>query len=280
VALFNGIRKSTIIVSGENRTIFTEELTGEYDYSEFVNKQIENLENIPGLEISAVMIGHIYADDPDNNKRIDETGKITKDIIKKFHNKALIYANFGNSQLKQGFDFWKGHIKDIDVFQLSISEIKNFLSKKNDRNGQNITSLYQIIEFFSSEGISTIITLDKFGAVANFKNGEDGIILCWPFDLKDFIDSTGAGDAFGSGMVASLYQFKTSKIIFGNFLNAIKEARVWSAYACTTLGGSANCPEKSTLQTFKNSAEEFGKLEVKGLEESKFILKLIDRTYS
>jgi len=56
--------------------------------------------------------------------------------------------------------------------------------------------------------------------------------------------------------------------------------RVWSAFACRTLGGSSGCPDKRTLNTFKKSTPEFGKLEVKGKYDSEFILKLIDRAYS
>jgi sugar/nucleoside kinase (ribokinase family) len=62
------------------------------------------------------------------------------------------------------------------------------------------------------------------------------------------VDPTGAGDAFGAGLMYMLWD--KPDFSFEDFVRAIEEARVWAAYACTHLGGSARCPDRGTLLKF------------------------------
>jgi sugar/nucleoside kinase (ribokinase family) len=263
--------QSTIIVSEDKRTIFTETMQGVHNFKDFALNRIEELQGYQNA-IKAVMIGHIYADNPGLNPA--EPGEITKAIIENFFGKTLIFANFGESQLCLGDSFWKEHLSKIDVFQLSLSEVRKFFSNNNE-----VSSLTDIISWFRRNCTTAIITLDKFGAVATFKDGRDGVILSWPYELDNILDSTGAGDAFGAGLISMLY--KKQVIEFYDFLSAIRRARVWAAYACTTIGGAKDCPNNVALQTFETEVmkREFNPVEVRNLNHADLVLRLLDKAY-
>jgi len=267
--------QTTIVVSGDQRTIFTEEMEGVQFFKKFVDSRMKKL-NKYSKSIRAVMIGHIYADNPDLNPT--EKGSTTIEIIKKYRNRGtLIFANFGESQLSCGRDFWiKNNMTDVDIFQFSLNEVRRFFAKE-----ERVPTLPEIIAWFRQNSITAVITLEKFGAIATFKNGKDGIIFGWPFELDRVVDSTGAGDAFGAGLVSTLY--KKGSIEFHDFVGAVKRARVWAAYACTTLGGSNDCPDITELQEFEKKLEEeereFGTVEIQNMTNADFILRLLDKAY-
>jgi hypothetical protein len=73
------------------------------------------------------------------------------------------------------------------VFQLNLHEMRRFFSQRNAR-----VSLFDIVQWFRERRITAVITLDKFGAIGTYKDGRDGIILAWPFEIQGFVDSTGA----------------------------------------------------------------------------------------
>jgi sugar/nucleoside kinase (ribokinase family) len=72
-----------------------------------------------------------------------------------------------------------------------------------------------------------------------FEDCKEGIIFAEPIKQKRFIDSTGAGDAFGAGLLSKLYLKEAFS--FSDFFIAIVEARIWAAYACNSFGGVGNC---------------------------------------
>ncbi len=62
------------------------------------------------------------------------------------------------------------------------------------------------------------------------------------------MDSTGAGDAFGAGLVSHL---SSADLSLEGFKQGIDRARVWAAYACCHVGGAANCPTSEELRVFQ-----------------------------
>ena len=260
--------KSTIIVHEGGRTIFSQGLTSGKSIDKYIHNQIDLLDEIIPNNMS-VMIGHIFIDGDVHNP-----GFISKKIINTYGDKHLVFANFGNSQLKHGIDFWKEDLRRTDLFQINIGELRNlFIRKKSFR------SLFEIINFFRGHSITVIITLNRFGAIGSYGDGQDGIVIAWPLKINKTVDPTGAGDAFAAGMVAKLNGKKG--FTFQDFLSGIEEGRDWASYACTTLGASGNCPDQKTLRAFckKYSNDTHKLLEVIKPNSSyiEHIIDLIDK---
>lgn len=162
----------------------------------------------------------------------------------------------------------------VDVFQLSLGEVRTFF-----RSHPAVRTLADIIHWFRERHITAVITLDKFGAIATYRDGADGVIFEWPFDLESVVDSTGAGDAFAAGFTATLFDHPGED--FAGFLRAIQAASIWGAYACTSLGGAQDCPDRDTLARFSEKIinRKFAQVEVKNLADADLILKLLDKAY-
>lgn len=269
--------ESTIIVSGNQRTILTEEPSNIGEFEAYVKRRIKQLtEHFPDFRVKALMIGHIYSDNLRFNS--NSAGDTTRYLLEEFKN-SFVFTNFGQSQIGLGWETNRGMMNRISLFQLSMTEVKEFL-----HGAENNMSLEKIIGLFQGKGFqktSTVITLDKFGALALESGREGGLYLAWPHDVPNLVDTTGAGDAFGAGLVAMLYCGKK------NFHSALEEARMWAAYACTTLGGAHNCPDESTLEGFKctlrnhrgsknEDEEQVEFLSVKGIQR---LLWLLDRSF-
>jgi sugar/nucleoside kinase (ribokinase family) len=255
--------ESIVIVSGENRTILSGELAGFELFKEFVQKRMQQLDQLDQLDVRAVMIGHIHADGADVSP--SREGEITKRIIDKYAEQdAVLFANFGRSQFRLGNKFWQRTLRKLTIFQLALNEVREFFSQDH-----TITSLRDIIKWFQDNQVTAIITMDKVGALATLGGGEHGIIFARPYDLGErLLDSTGAGDAFGAGVV-SYFVDKITELeknenriskkdwaqitTIGNFEDAIERARHWAAYCCTTLGAASNCPDRNELERFKST---------------------------
>lgn len=263
--------QSTILLTKDERTIFSEKIKGIRHFKEFALGRIDRVVKRPEIRIQAVMIGHLYCDNP---KAAPRGGELTKAIIRKFKGKSILYANFGSSQFGMGAKFWEDHLSPIDLFQLTLTEVRSFF--KNDRS---VKSLVDIIHWFRERKLTAVITLDKFGAIAIYKDGRDGLIFGWPFELRKLVDSTGAGDAFGAGLMAAL--FRKNRFEFVDLIEAIKNARMWAAYACGGLGGANNCPDNATLKKFgaRLETKEFHPVEVKSIANSDQIIRLLDKAY-
>lgn len=245
---------STVIVSGTERTIFSQPPGKVGNFSSFMNKRLEAFNQESSRHPRVVMIGHIYAD---NGKHKDlERGECTIAILNKFHNRSLILANFGNSQIKHMSKFWEEHLSKINVFQLNIKEAKKFFQDRDDVN-----TLTDIIKWFKNKKVNAVITLDKFGAIATHRDYE-GVIIAWPIiSATQVKDTTGAGDAFAAGMASVLCENNSVKDI--HFQSALKVARLWAAESCKHIGASGKCPNKKDIEEYQqclqNEAVEFSR---------------------
>jgi len=264
--------RSFNLVEKDRRTSFVEQARGNLKFKDFVKQRLENLATYEDININSVMIGNINSDSPDLNP--SKPGECTSYLIQQFYNKSLIFCNFGNSQICMGANFWEESLKHISVLQLNLHEVRGLLAQKDEK-----FSLVDIIEWFKERSITAVITLDKFGAIGSYKSGKDGVILAWPYESINTIDTTGAGDAFGAGLISVLS--RNADFHFRDFYRAIKEASLWAAYACTTLGGASNCPSGSILNSYKKNitAQGLHYIEVEDAGKMKRILQLLDKAY-
>ena len=188
-----------------------------------------------------------------------------------FHDKCFIFANFGNSQIKLGIEFWEEYLQKVCVFQLNLIEMKKIFSCLNPN-----MQLSQIIEWFRIRKINVIITSGKLGAIGSYKDGEKGLIFAPPIKTFEFVDSTGAGDAFIGGLASRISQ--TNDLSFERYCDAIAEARIWAAYACTTLGAASNCPTQNEIKVFKanNLIGVENQIKIVPAKEAENILDIFD----
>jgi sugar/nucleoside kinase (ribokinase family) len=236
------------------------------------------------LNVAAAMIGHIYADRP--GACAEEGGTITKRVIRAFQDRALLFANFGESQYCLGASFWEEELRALTVFQLSVEEARDFFSECGRHSGrstaQNIPrSLADMLSWFQDREITAVLTLDRFGAVATYR-GSEGVFFAPAFELEDFVDSTGAGDAFGAGLVHSLCT-TGEPLTMESLRTAIRTARLWSAHACTTRGAASVCPTQDELAAFEDELHEKGQdpdqIDCRDLAAWDGILRILDRAY-
>ena len=262
---------STVIVNGTRRTIFSQKVKGIENFIKHLKKRLQYVETLLEGSPSAIMIGHLRCDGFASDSK--DPGRCTKVIIDAFQGKSLIYANFGNSQLQLGYAFWKQSFRNIDILQLNLAEAKKFFTRARDSG----KSLLDIIDLLLENRITAVITLERFGAIGIHKDNKNALVLAWPLiEINDIIDTTGAGDAFAAGMVSQLAG--NIKVSFHDFLEAMKRASIWSAYACTTLGGSGKCPSKRELEEFYQRYSAIGKktVETRDKASAEEFLKLID----
>ena len=262
---------STVIVNGTRRTIFSQRVNGIEHFIDHLKQRIRDVETLLEGYPSAVMIGHLHSDGLDSNPK--DHGRCTKAIIDAFQGKSLIYANLGNSQLQLGYEFWEHSFQHIDILQLNIAEAKQFFTRANEPR----KALLDILEMLLANRMTAVITIERFGAIGIHKDNTKALVLAWPLiEINDIIDTTGAGDAFAAGMVSRLAG--DTKFSFQDFLEAMERASFWSAYACTTLGGSGNCPDKRELEQFYQENSAIGKktVETRDKRSAEEFIKLID----
>ncbi|HED16743.1 MAG TPA: hypothetical protein ENI64_08030 [Gammaproteobacteria bacterium] len=234
---------STVIVSGSDRTIFSQPPGKVGGFRGFMDERLDAFTRENRKYPRVVMIGHIYADSGDHEDL--EPGECTISIINRFRNRSLIHANFGNSQIKHQSEFWEDYLDKISIFQLNIKEAKKFFQDNNE-----VTTLTDIIKWFMSKNINAVITLDKFGAVATHKD-YSGVIIAWPIIERIHVkDTTGAGDAFAAGMASVLCE--NTELTCTQFQSALEVARIWAAESCKHVGASVFCPNIQDIEDFNN----------------------------
>ncbi len=264
---------TVIIVQGAQRTIFTQSLQNGRHFIHHLKQRVGDALKVLDGYPTAVMIGHIHSDVIEENGHPAES---TKHIIDTFKGKSLLFANFGNTQIALGLDFWKPDLPHIDLFQLNLEEAKRFFADKK----KNAT-LVDVVEKIRSLKMTAVITLDKFGAIGIHRDKKDSIVLAWPLvGGEDIVDSTGAGDAFGAGLVSSVCN--EAVLDFNTFHNAIEVARAWSALACQSMGGCSDCPDRVAIEKYirKIAGGENRPVEIKDQNYASEIMSLIDIAFS
>lgn len=265
---------SVVVVQEGRRTIFSQSLPGADRFLDYLDSRISDVLDAtePCGGPGAIIIGHIYGDAPTQGQL---GGMCTRKILDAFQGICPVYANFGNTQIGLGLDHWKDVLKRIDTFQLNILEARRFMTSTDDRK-----TLSEILSWFAENEISTVITLDRFGAVATHKDGNEAYYFAWPaIERQQIIDTTGAGDAFAAGMVAELSGKSWNS---ANFSSALETARVWAALACMNYGASEQCPDLSTVMAYKRDAakrKSFRAIEVQTARIAEQFIELIDLAY-
>jgi sugar/nucleoside kinase (ribokinase family) len=265
---------ATIIVQNSQRTIFSQRAKESHFYRHILPKRIKFAHDLGLLDASGVIIGHLSCEQCDGNSCSDTD--CTETLINKYSDETPIIVNLGKSQLSRGYSYWNSKIKSDVIYQFNLMEAKYFFKGVAGDN----PSLGDILHYFRHNDITAVITLDRFGAVANYKDGKNGVILAWPLlDPTQIVDPTGAGDAFAAGMMARLKG--KQKISFSDFYSAIENGRNWAAYSCTTYGGSGDCPNKRDLDNFMTTYEFKGQNLVEFLNKGSAdqIISLIDMAY-
>ena len=278
--------QSTVVTANEQRTIFREAMRGAEHFCAFAERRLEEVLALDGstLNVGAAMIGHIYADRP--GVCTAEGGSITRRVIDAFRDRAILFANFGESQYCLGALFWEQDLRALTVFQLSVEEARHFFwgcDRRAQRRPAQAApgSLADKLRWFQEREITAVLTLDRFGAVATFR-GSKGVVFAPAFELDSFLDSTGAGDAFGAGLVHSLCQAGRPPTL-EEFVAAIATARLWSAYACTTRGAASECPSQVELAAFEDELHQKGQapeqIDCRDLADWDGILRILDKAY-
>ena len=280
--------QSTVVTVQDKHTIFREEIKGADRFRAFAERRLDEVRALDGnsVRIGAVMIGHIFADRPGLSPGYE--GWITRTIIDRYRDKAILFANFGESQYCLGSSFWEDTLPMLTAFQLSIEEAREFFgrcwlnddaAKSGAVNGSG-PSLIEMLHWYQERRITAVITLDRFGAVATYQ-GQEGVLFAPAFDLEHFEDSTGAGDAFGAGLVHSLCS--SCNVSFETFQTALRQARMWAAHACTTRGATSYCPTRGELDAFEEHLRLNGQdpdgIDCRDLASWEGIFRILDKAY-
>ncbi len=267
----NGLNtiRSVIIVEGQHRTILAQDENNENLFLPYLKREIDS-----ATEATSVLIGHIHNDRMDINENSSDLSTIF--AIDYFSTCGkFIYCNLGSTQLEYGFSFWKEKLKSIDVLQLNIDEVRLFFAN----GGHTTPTLVEIISALNDLEISTIITLDKFGAIGIMKHNANTVFLARAVELgEDFVDSTGAGDAFCAGMISVLDG--NSEFSADEFKEAMEVARSWAVYACKSYGGANHCPTAGTIDAFHQKINQGNEVIEYADDRMVDILSLIDSTFS
>jgi sugar/nucleoside kinase (ribokinase family) len=218
----------------------------------------------------AVIVGHIHADR--GTSQGGQGGGISQSIIERFAEEGVpVFANFGRSQYALGTTRWEPFLDQLSCFQLDIEEMREF--------GVNagLASLEDGLEWFRDK-CSIVITMERMGAIAQLK-GNDAVIIGGPYDLQpeDVTDATGAGDAFAAGIVASALSCPLTSC--EALKRGVETGMLWSAYACTTVGGAADCPDACEIERFRERYPLAFQTESKSRERAGPTLRLLDRVF-
>jgi sugar/nucleoside kinase (ribokinase family) len=269
--------QSTVITANERHTIFREAMRGAEHFCAFAERRLAEVLALDGVSVNvgAAMIGHVYADRP--GVCTAQGGSITRQVIRALQGRAILFANFGESQYCLGPSFWEEELRALTVFQLSVEEARQFF----DKCGRAASEDSAQVRWFQSREVTAVLTLDRFGAVATFR-GFEGVLFAPAFELDNYEDSTGAGDAFGAGLVHSLCLAGAPPTLDG-FYAAIKMARLWSAHACTTRGATSHCPSQAELEAFEAELRRKGQdpdqIDCRDLAAWDGILRVLDKAY-
>lgn len=229
-----------------------------------------------------VAIGHLHAD----RRRAGSGepgfgGALTEKILRaKSLAGARRFVNFGSAQYELGAGHWETLLRDhVDVFQLDIGEARRFCRDAGLPN----TSLESIFGWFRGR-CTVVISLERFGAIGQLAES-DAPVAAWPYLLEQVVDSTGAGDAMGAGIMTAMLanpfdlEEDTPGARAEKFAGALAFGRVCAAHACTTVGGAHDCPDLGGLRRFERRAKLPAREEGRIRAVTPHELFLIDRAF-
>jgi sugar/nucleoside kinase (ribokinase family) len=259
---------STVVVErGGRRTAFSEVGTASHGFEAVCRRCIEALDP---ESLEAVVVGHVHAD-------AVLGGRITSGLLERFAGRTLVVANLGRSQYRLGSGRWLSELREVDVVQLSAEEAMEFAASAS----RPLSTLRAVAEWFQENGLTTVVTIDRFGAVGLFR-GDSRVVLAWPYELGSAMrDGTGAGDAFAAGLAAFLARDAGGHATsIQQLRRAMEEARTWAAYACTRLGGASDCPTRQQLGAFTARTAAAYHVEVVSLSRADEYLRVLDGAFS
>jgi len=231
--------QATIIVHEGRRTIFSKMHSAGPDV---VSKHtVERLGTLTtsAFKKTSLMIGHVPSD-----RTRQREDCITRQILSMVPSDWLVSINPGPSQYQLGVSYWEEELRQADIIQLNLFEIKTFFGNSGLPN-----ALSQIIDHLAKMSITAIITLNKFGAIGIYKGNKKQVVIADPLPIQNLVDPTGAGDAFAAGVICTLNGKKSFS--FDEFIAAIHTGRLWASHACTTLGASGECPNAAQISRFE-----------------------------
>ena len=250
---------STILRQRGSRAVvneFSPELMNAF--RDHVDRQLTRIGELgPRSRPALALIGHVHADRAKPTRRsIGFRGAITERILTAPELAGCPkYVNFGSAQYRLGTKRWGRLLRDsVDVFQLDLREMRVFCADAGLRD----LSLDSILGWFR-ERCTVVISLERFGVVGQLA-GSSTPVAASPYLLEQVVDSTGAGDAMGAGIVASMLAspFDAAELSdearATRFAAALGFGRSCGAYACTTLGGAHDCPDLGRLAAFARRA--------------------------
>jgi len=222
-----------------------------------------------GHPIDAVMIGHIPT---------DHDGDVTRLILRRFIGEmgnVYILFNPGRTQYTLGKGGFPKLLERVDCIQFHVDEAREFLASGGQYPGR--LHFGEMLDALADLCQSAVITFGRLGAVGK-KRGAQGGVLAYPYDVdENILDTTGAGDAFAAGVVASM----TSDANQNRDLRvAMTEGRLWATYACMKYCGARECPTPMDLKLFERRHQAMQIGEVEELEAKEFyrLLRLLERT--
>lgn len=271
---------ATLIVMAAKRTILIYGARGNPSvFQKHVQKRLKHVTESTGALPTVIHISHLPNFKTTNSRDIAIGNEVIKDVLRTYggKGKSIISFNPGSSQIQRGIRYWEADLMKTSLLQLNMSEAKQIFSV----DGLS-TTLVDMIHWFQERAISVVITLDRFGAVGSYKAGDEGLIFAWPIELSptEMVDPTGAGDAFAAGVVSEICAHPNFG--FTDFLAAITTGRYWSAYACTTLGGAADCPDRQIISKFRADIAQrktHNRIELIDQDHAVRDLKLINKAF-
>ncbi len=234
--------RSVILLDGAARTIFSYDCEGHHAFLAHVERQWDRLAPAIRGRRGALILGHIYGDRP--HRPTIPAGACTRFLVDRFGGAGPVLINFGNSQLALGIDFWMPLLRSCDIIQANTQEIGGFFAA----SGRTDEPL-RMLHFLRDQPFSTVLTLGGQGALLIDRTDRRRILHLPAWSVKT-VDPTGAGDACAAGLAVGLRGRKSYTSC--QIQRALAQGALWSAYACTSVGGAGSCPNARTLSRFRS----------------------------
>lgn len=108
-----------------------------------------------------------------------------------------------------------------------------------------------------------------------------GLIVAWSSKPQRVVDTTGAGDAFLSGLVSYAYEARDEFRRRQGILQPMARGRVWAEFTCQHLGGASETPDAGRLHDFERSRPNgYGDLNAVDEAHAKTILQILTTAFN